>query len=400
MRRLPLVVCLLPALAAAKANGIATTSCSGCHGGGVHLPSVTFLGPSASVAPGSTITLDLSFNGPGVNVGGFYVTSHGVGTFAAGAGQRLNGEGLSHSAPQPASNETVTFSIQWTAPTSTGGADFDVGVVGGNGNNASTGDQTGVAHVSFVWGCTGTDYCSDFDGDGHGVSDGLTHARCAPMQGLAAACDDCDDNDGLVFPGATEACNGRDDNCNGLIDEGLASTTTWPDLDEDGYGNPLGATQMGCATSMRAANKLDCDDTNAAIHPGAPEICDMKDDNCNGEIDEGVRARCGTGWCARFSPTCDVALCMPGDPVPEMCNAFDDDCDGVVDNGQLCGPNGVCFEGQCYAGDAVPADAGLMAPPPPGGGGCASSPAWPETLALGLALATISRRARRLRVRV
>jgi hypothetical protein len=276
-----------------------------------------------------------------------------------------------------ASNGTVTFSVQWTAPSSPGGADFDVAVVGGNGNNADTGDQTGSAHLSFVWGCTGMAYCTDFDGDGHGNPNGGTHERCSAQPGLAAACDDCDDNDPLVFPGAQEACNGRDDNCNGMIDEGLASTTTWPDLDSDGYGDPRGMTQMGCTTAKRAANNTDCDDTDPNIHPGAPEICDGKDDNCNGEIDEGVEARCGTGWCARLSPTCDVSLCMPGDPRPEICNAFDDDCDGVVDNGQLCGPNGVCFEGQCYAGDqplpdaGAPADAGTT----DGGGsnGCQSA---------------------------
>jgi hypothetical protein len=403
MRRLLPFLVLVPAIALAKANGIATTSCSGCHGGGVHLASVTLTGPSASVSPGQTVTLTITFNGAGVNVGGFYLTSYAVGAFTAGSGERLNGEGISHSTPKSASNGTVTFDVQWTAPSAAGGADFDVAVVGGNGNNSDTGDQTGTAHLSFVWGCTGMPFCSDFDGDGHGNPMAGTHERCMPMMGLASACDDCDDNDERVYPGATEACNGRDDNCNGQIDEGLAMTTTWPDVDGDDYGDPRGATQMGCATAHRAANNLDCDDSDPNIHPGAPEICDERDDNCNGEIDEGVQARCGTGWCARLSPTCDVALCMPGDPRPEVCNAFDDDCDGVIDNGELCGPNGVCYEGECYAGDAPLPDAGQMMMMMPGadagpamdggGSGCASSGGLAAWLAL-LALVTRQRHSR------
>src|SRR5262249_55187569 len=149
-----------------------------------------------------------------------------------------------------------------------------------------TGDRPGNARLSIAWGCTPITYYTDADGDGYGDPSTGPYLRCGPQAGLSALGDDCDDSDPLVFPGAVEACNGRDDNCNGQIDEGLAATMTWPDLDGDGYGDAHGVGQLGCSTSARAANNLDCDDADPKVYPGAPEICDGKDNDCNGQIDE------------------------------------------------------------------------------------------------------------------
>jgi hypothetical protein len=239
-------------------------------------------------------------------------------------------------------------------------------------------------------------YRVDADGDGHSDPTSDLSMRCGPSAGLSAVADDCNDADARVFPGAIEACNGADDNCNQATDEGLSATTTWADLDGDGYGDQNGVGQTGCATPKRAANNTDCDDTDALAFPGATEVCNQKDDDCDGPVDEGVQIRCGKGWCGRFGPSCDPAQCIPGAPMAEACNRFDDDCDGVIDNGAGCASGSVCFEGRCYAVDVVPdagaviddagvaePDAGTGAEPPaaPPPSGCQTVPAHGVALA-------------------
>jgi hypothetical protein len=365
-------VCLVlcPALAWAKADGIATTSCSGCHGS-APVTSVTLTGPSGAVAVGATVTLTVTIQSAGIAVGGMWLTSEGVGTFTPGSGEKINGQGVSHSMPKTATNGTVVFTTGWTTTSTPDGADFNVAVVGGNGDDRTSGDETGSAYLTFTWGCTGVPYYVDFDGDGHGNALAGIHMRCGPTPGYSALGDDCDDNDATVYPGAPELCDGRDNNCNGQIDEGLTMAMTWPDNDGDTYGDIRAASSLGCSSSHRSSNNTDCDDTDPNIHPGAMEVCNGKDDDCNGLIDDGVEARCGTGWCARIGPTCDPAMCTPGEPRAEICNDFDDDCDGVIDNGELCGPNGICYEGQCYSGDA-PLDGGTSSGT--GGGGAGAGP--------------------------
>jgi len=76
----------------------------------------------------------------------------------------------------------------------------------------------------------------------------------------------------------------------------------------------------------------DCNDGNAAVHPGAPEICDAADNDCNGVVD-AFTSSCGVGGC--FSTgfcTAGVDSCVPGAPSFEVCDNVDNDCDGFVDN--------------------------------------------------------------------
>ncbi|HEU5179505.1 MAG TPA: MopE-related protein [Candidatus Polarisedimenticolia bacterium] len=75
----------------------------------------------------------------------------------------------------------------------------------------------------------------------------------------------------------------------------------------------------------------DCDDGNAAIHPGAAEVCDNLDNDCNGVIDS-FATYCGIGECSRIGAcTAGVNFCVPGSPSPEVCDGLDNDCDGVAD---------------------------------------------------------------------
>ena len=98
---------------------------------------------------------------------------------------------------------------------------------------------------------------------------------------------DCNDADDTVFPGAKEICDNIDNNCNGQSDEGV-KLTFYRDADSDGYGNQILTTQACTQPAGYLANNTDCNDASLSVHPGAPEVCNGVDDNCNGSIDEGV----------------------------------------------------------------------------------------------------------------
>jgi Putative metal-binding motif len=362
----------------ARANGIVADSCDGCHGSGTPTD-VSVTADPATLSPGASITFTLTIRSPIIKVGGAYVTTGGVGTLQAlpGEGLAVNSQGLTHTAPKPVSNGAVTFRFGWQAPAKPGAVDVYVVVVAANGNNAPTGDSPGRGDFQWVFGCTATTFYADLDRDGFGSKAWGTLLGCAgnaPPTGYAATDGDCDENDETVHPGATEVCNMKDDNCNGQIDEGAAPVVMWPDGDGDGYYTyQLGTPKMGCGNlAGYAARGGDCDDRDAEVHPGATEICNLKDENCDGRIDEGVRPTCGVGWCARYSPSCDPADCVPGPPAQETCNAFDDDCDGELDNG-ACPTGMLCSGTRCVAtGGGGLGGTGGVAGSPAGGGGTTS----------------------------
>ena len=78
-------------------------------------------------------------------------------------------------------------------------------------------------------------YYDDADGDGFGRAEGGRRA-CEPPEGSSAVGNDCDDANAAIFPGAKETCNGLDDDCDGLVDQGLPAGPSWPDADGDGFG--------------------------------------------------------------------------------------------------------------------------------------------------------------------
>ncbi len=130
----------------------------------------------------------------------------------------------------------------------------------------------------------------DADGDGYGDPEQPVDA-CGPLQGIAASGDDCDDADPAVYPMALEACDGKDNDCDGEVDEDGMSTY-YTDVDGDGYGDDGSAVETCDPAEDQVTEPGDCDDTDPAIHPGAEETClfddsgDPVDNDCDGLANE------------------------------------------------------------------------------------------------------------------
>jgi len=187
--------------------------------------------------------------------------------------------------------------------------------------------------------------------------DGDTYADARCCNGDACA-SDCDDASGGVHPGLAETCDGRDNDCDGSIDEGVVPTF-YVDADRDGYGSadPAAMTMMQCLSPGLgwATSQDDCDDSEDAVHPGLPETCNGIDDNCRDGISDEMGCTCLTTALPRVCGT-DVGECTAGtqrciagawgpcdgsvgagtevcDPTRVASGGRDEDCDGLVDEG-------------------------------------------------------------------
>ncbi len=201
----------------------------------------------------------------------------------------------------------------------------------------------------------GITYYRDLDGDGYGSDSTITTCTETPPAGYVAIDGDCNDNNATVHPGATELCNGKDDNCNAQIDEGCNLTTWYRDNDGDGYGNSDSTLSTGTRPAGYVAQGGDCNDHNVYMHPGASDPCNGIDDNCNGLIDEEACERRlfyrdadgdGYGVDNKFKVAITQPVgyspvggdCNDNNPTihpnaPELPNGIDDNCNGIKDEG-------------------------------------------------------------------
>jgi len=95
---------------------------------------------------------------------------------------------------------------------------------------------------------------------------------------------DCDDSNGSINPSATEVCNNKDDDCNGVIDDSAADAEVWyVDDDGDNFGNAAISLYACTQPSGHVANAEDCDDQHVTAYPGAIEASwNGIDEDCDG----------------------------------------------------------------------------------------------------------------------
>ena len=109
---------------------------------------------------------------------------------------------------------------------------------------------------------------------------------CSAPNGYTINATDCDDTTSDSYP-AEEICDNKDNDCNAEVDDGIGQMF-YVDADGDGFGDENNQSEACDLRLGLSAVSGDCDDANILISPSAVEICDEIDNDCNGEIDEGV----------------------------------------------------------------------------------------------------------------
>lgn len=178
----------------------------------------------------------------------------------------------------------------------------------------------------------------NYDGDGDGYGEFAVTWVCPGTTGYVETYGpvDCDDSNPTVHPNATETCNGINDDCDWYTDEVY---NFFLDADADGFGD-VRFLYFGCVfMDGWVLNSADCSDTNASIYPGAAELCDSKDNDCDGVAEEGWdQTRCPSmntdddgDWYYEAWYDCDDTNPMVPSTVEYYLDGVDNDCDGIAD---------------------------------------------------------------------
>jgi hypothetical protein len=168
-------------------------------------------------------------------------------------------------------------------------------------NSNDCNDSNALAYNGAIEICDGSDndcdnqideevstiYYFDADSDGYGNPNSTT-LNCSQPSNYVTNSNDCNDSNALAYNGAIEICDGSDNDCDNQIDEGVQNIY-FSDSDGDGYGNGNSSTYACSVPLDHVTDNSDCNDSLSSTYPGAPEVCDTVDNNCNNSIDEGVQ---------------------------------------------------------------------------------------------------------------
>ncbi|MGC6510921.1 MAG: putative metal-binding motif-containing protein [Myxococcota bacterium] len=193
-----------------------------------------------------------------------------------------------------------------------------------------------------------------FDSDSDGFGGNQSIQQCTQPNGYVTNSSDCNDNNSNTHPGAVEYCDGIDNNCDSATDENTAvNTQTWYfDSDGDNFAGSSISTVACNQPGGYFASATDCNDNDSSIFPGAGEVCDGIDNNCNTTIDEGVANTYyrdidgdGFGNPSNTTSSCSQpngyvtnnADCNDGSSAinpnaTEVCDSLDNDCDNSIDD--------------------------------------------------------------------
>ncbi|MCB9549703.1 MAG: hypothetical protein H6706_28180 [Myxococcales bacterium] len=289
-------------------------------------------------------------------------TDDGADASVDGGGMGGAGGAGGMGAPAASSSSSAVVPVAWAARAAPAGRWHGGAGAGGMGGVGGAGGMGGAGGAGGMGGAGGEGPCTDGDEMACDLDGCAGTTRCE-----AGAWTPCE--------GGAEACDGLDNDCDGLLDEGY-----------EGLGEACSAGVGACQADGMWTCTVDGADVmcDAVAGEGSPEVCNEVDDDCDGTVDNGAPAEAcyggpagtaGVGRCAAGERACApdapcVGEVLPGD---EACNEIDDDCDGAVDEGACarCGDGNVDMGEACDDGNLVDGD------------GCSSMCAVEDVVALG-----------------